>query len=595
MVGIGLLFLRLASVQRSTLSRLEFLIIALTLGMLIYSQILLFAGALGLFNQTLVMTLRIIGLLALAFALYAHKSRLIIPTVNNPAWLPEALVGLLCGFMIVSTYLSSSIHGDAQQYHLGFPWIMSLTGRLVWNETLLHSGTYLGYDLLYLSVADLAKLIDSPAMLDRLKLFNAITNTLFPVSVLLVCRAFGGSRTASAIAALMVFTLGAINDWGLLKNDIFAATIGLITLTILIRAYDQANERLLLIATALAAYAVSVKIPNAIPLAIPFTFVYLSRRFTLRVCIHSTTIGLVLLLPWAITAYIAQGNPFSPVAMPLPDEIKQAWIARNTNGIEASALNFVTMFIPIVLGLHPISGNQTLGVLGLAALVASLVILIKDASKRKTGLPEIITASALIWFVIFYASRYDNRFLSRYILISFATFFAFLSFKIESYLQIVSVRVRASIFLAFLTFLLIFIGENPSITERYKSLVRFQGSEQTAHEKKTIFSKYSEPYRTIERLRKPGEAVAINDHMTLFLKPPFFNLHAMHASSINLYQKDMDYVKRYLSERSVKFLLFRKGISGGTKAVDDYMANCAQEIQSFGKSLTLYAVKSNCQ
>lgn len=508
MVGIGACILRFALRKGGTLLRIEFQVVALALGMLVYSQVLFCAGALGLFNQSLVMALRIGGLCALVFVLYAYKPRLIIHPVDA-AWLPVAFVVVLCSLMIVSTYLNASIHPDARQYHLAFPWYTSLSGRLVHNDTLLHSGTYLGYDLLYQSVADLKGLIDCPAMMDQLKLFNAITNVLFPVSVLLLCRAFGGSRIASGIAALAVFTLGPIIYWGVLKNDIFAAAIGITTLAILVRAYDQANERLLLIATALAAYAVSVKITNAIPLAIPFGFVYLARRFTLRTCILSVTMGLMFLLPWAINAYVATGTPFFPVGAQFPDEVKQAWFIRNANGIEASALNLVTKFVPIVLGLYPISGNQTIGILSLAVLVASLIILIKDTARRKVGLPEAIAASALIWFVVFYALQYYNRFLSRYVLICFTALFAFLSFKVDVYLQGASIKVKSTSLLVVITFLVFLIGKNPSIVMCCKSIAEFQGSEQTRREKETMFGVYAEPYRVLERLRKPGEAVAM--------------------------------------------------------------------------------------
>jgi len=595
MVGIGALILRFALAKNGALSRLEFPIVALALGMAVYSLVLFFAGALGLFDHAWVLVLRIAGLLALAFALYGYKPRWVAHAGVDPAWLPLALAGLICSLMTVSAYLSTQIHGDARQYHLASPWLTSMSGRLLQNDTLLHNGTYLGYDILYLSVADLSGLMDSPVMMDQLKLFNAITSMVFPVSVLLLCRAFGGSRAASAIAALAVFTLGAIAYWGFLKNDIFAAAIGIVTLVVLVRAYDQASERLLLVASALAAYAVSVKISNAIPLAIPFGFVYLSRRFSLRTCALSAAMGLLILLPWAVYAYVASGNPFNPVAMRFPDEIKQAWAVRNANGIEPSALNLVTKFIPIVLGQHRISGNETIGILALAVLPASLIALVKDAARGKPGLREVIVACALAWFVFLYVTLYDNRFLSRYLLICFGALFAFMAFKGEIYLQGASKRTKAAVFIAVIALIAVFIWKNPGMASSYARLAGFQGSEQTRHDKETMLGQYSAPYRAIERLRKPGEAVAINDQMTLFLKPPFYNLHALHAVNLNLYRKDAAYVRRYLSERSVRLLLFRKGISGGTKAVDDYMADCAQEIQTFGKTLSLYAVKPSCQ
>lgn len=595
MVGIGSLFLYFTLGRNDGLSRPEMLTAALALGMLVCSHALLFTSVLGVFGQVVGMSLRLAGLSALALAFYLYRPRFTSLSLCSPSWVPIAFVAALCGLFIVSTFMNATIHGDAMQYHLASPWLIGLQGRLVWNETLLHSGTYLGYDLLYLTVGDLSGLVDSPSMIDRVKLFNALTDSLFPVSVFLLCRAFGGSKGASSVAALAVFTLGPITYWGLLKNDIAAATLGLVTLTVLVRAHEKTSESLLMVASALAAYAVGVKITTAIPLAIPFAYVYLSKRFTIKTCILSMVIGSVLLLPWMVYAYVAQGNPLAPIGGHLPQEIKQAWDARNSNGIDASPLNFVTMFVPILLGHFQISGNESLGILSIIAIALVLIGLVRDISKGNWNILNTVVASSLVWLMIFYTSRYDNRFLSRYVLISIAIFFAFISAKFTIYARETTTRVRLGIFVAAIAVVCVLIGQNPSIAQRYQDLAKFRDGEQTAREKEAGLSQYSAPYRAIEGLRKPGDAIAINDGAALFLKPPFFNLHALHLTGINLYKKDAGYVRRYLSDRSVTMLLFRKGISGGTKAVDDFMTACAQELQMYGSDRVLYAVRPSCK
>ena len=70
-------------------------------------------------------------------------------------------------------------------------------------------------------------------------------------------------------------------------------------------------------------------------------------------------------------------------------------------------------------------------------------------------------------------------------------------------------------------------------------LREFQGLEHLKKSKHDTLFEYSLPYIALENYREQGEAVAINDHMLLFLKPPFVNLHGMHARQLNLYKKDV--------------------------------------------------------
>ncbi|MCL1633555.1 hypothetical protein M2650_02700 [Luteimonas sp. SX5] len=594
MAGLGALALRFALGRADGLSRLERAVTAPALGMLAYSLILLFAGAAGMFAYAWVWVLHAAGLAGLAFVLVVSPQRPAMSSAIAVAWLPLALMALLCVALTVGSFLSPLMHPDARQYHLGLPWLMSVSGSLSGNDTLLHNGTYLGYDILYSSVADLKRLGDVPAMADGLKLFNAITSAFFPLSTLLLCRAFGGSWRAGALAALATFTLGPVVYWGFLKNDIVAAGVGLLSLALLANAYEQVKPRMFFVACALAAYAVSIKITNIFPLLLPFAFVCFSRRLPPKARIVGAVIGLVLILPWVIYAYAVSGNPIAPVATPFPEEIRLAAAVRNSNGIEASAYNLVNQFVPIVLGRYPIPGNQSLGILSLLVVPVLLAFLIGDAVKRRVELASVIACSALLWFFVFYASTYDNRFLSRYVLICFAILFSFACFRVEVRLRGYPYKSRIAAYFAGIALVCALVVQNPSLGAAYERLAVLQDAQRIGREKATEAEGYAAPYQVLNRIRKPGEAVGINDHMVLFLEPPLFNLHGMHAVGLNLYAKDADYVKRYLSERSVRYLLFRQGISGGTPAVEQYMAECAQRVQSFSGGRSLYVVKSDC-
>ena len=608
MIGLGTYILRLGLLGADQLGgNLECSGVSLTLGMAAYSQILFFAGAFGLFNKNLITVLWFSGLLALTITLYSHKPK-IFPSVHNKAvWLMGTLLSLLSVFMLIVTYLNTSmIHGDARQYHLAFPWLMNLSGQLVTNSTILHNGTYIGYDILYLSIGDLTSLIDSPDLFDRLRFFNATTNILLPISVLMLCKAFGGTTFASTIAALAVFSLGPIIYWDSLKNDIFSSAVGITALSVLVRAHAKEHSRLLFVAAALAGFAVSVKITNSIPLSAPFLFVFLSQRFSKKTCSLAAAAGCLVLIPWMSHAFIASGSPFGATLdvghflniTHIPDEVQQAWNARDKNGLEPSWFNALIQFVPIMLGLYPIAGNQTVGLLSLLSLLVSIIFLIPVLTKRKIGLPEIIAATMLLWIFIFYAFKYDGRFLSRYIMICFFVLFSFAAFKTEVYLQRFSSKWKSFIAASATIIVMFFVAQNPSMTRMFVRLREFQGIEHLKKLKQNTLFEYSLPYVALENYRKQGEAVAINDHMLLLLKPPFVNLHGMHARQLNLYKKDTEFVKEYLSDHSVKYMLFRKHVTGETKAVSDYMIECAVKIYSFGiarRSRDLYRIRENCE
>lgn len=609
MMGIGTYILRLASLDSDQFGgNLEFHSVSLILGMATYSQILFFAGAFGLFNKNLMPVLWVSGLLALTVTLYSHKQK-IFPSVRNKAvWLMGTLLSLLSVFMLIATYLNTSmIHGDARQYHLAFPWLMNLSGQLVANSTLLHSGTYIGYDILYLSIGDLTSLIDSPDLFDRLRFFNATTNILLPISALMLCKAFGGTTLTSTIAALAMFSLGQIVYWDALKNDIVAWAVGITTLSVLVRAHAKENSRLLFIAAALAGFAVSVKLTNSIPLAIPFLFVLLSQRFPTKTRVLAAAIGFLVLIPWMSHAHISTSSPFGSVSnvgafvniTHTPDEIQQAWddrklLRNNLQGLEPSLFTALIQFVPIMLG----SNNQTLGALSLLIFVVSIIFLIPALIKRKIGLSEIIAATMLVWVFTFYALRYDGGFLLRYIMICFCALFSFVAFKTEVYLQDFSNKWKYFVAASVTIMVLVFVAQNPVMTKMFVRVREFQGLEHLKKLKQNTLFEYSLPYIALENYRKKGEAVAINDHMLLFLKPPFINLHGMHARQLNLYTKDAEFVKKYLSDHAVKYMIFRKNITGGTKAVSDYMTECAVKIHSFGiarRSRDLYRIRESCE
>ena len=183
-------------------------------------------------------------------------------------------------------------------------------------------------------------------------------------------------------------------------------------------------------------------------------------------------------------------------------------------------------------------------------------------------------------------------------MICFFVLFSFVAFKTEVYLQDFSNKWKYFIAASATIIVVFFVAQNPSTTRMFVRLREFQGLEHLKKSKQDTLFEYSLPYIALENYREQGEAVAINDHMLLFLKPPFVNLHGMHARQLNLYNKDAEFVKKYLSDHAVKYMIFRKYLTGGTKAVSDYMAECAVKIHSFGIAKNpreLYRIRESCE
>jgi len=594
--GAGILYLISSHQTIRILYGMEFLAVSAALGMLLFSQLLIYTSIQGLFSSGLILFLKILGLAGWALYLLnftKHFSLKIHKYVDNSIYL--LILMIFIGIMVLGSYASPVLlHGDARQYHLALPWLISITGKIYWNDTLLHGGTYLGYDILYLAVTDLSYIIKSPLeALEKLRLFNILSEVLLPISIFLLCKSFGASSSISTVASLALFSMGAIGYWGLLKNDIISAALSIIALVLLVRTNQSKCRLMLWLSTAIAAYAVTVKISNAVILILPFIYIYLCTGISGKDRLFGIFLGIIILIPWFFNAYLATGNPVAPIGGYQPDEIKQAWIFRNSNGIAPSFSNLISQFIPILLGYYPIRGNQSVGLIALATLPFSLLILICSFVKRKWSLVDVIAMSALLWFLLFYVIRYDNRFLSRYVLTCFSVLFAFVFARIE----IVCYKLKnwpkimnAKLFLFLVLFVVIY---NRAVTDKYVQVVKIKnwGAIQMAKSDRveSIFA----PYAYLADIRKPGDVVAINDHMLLFLPPPFTNLHAMHAVNLNLYRKDLNFLKHYLQQHNVKYFLFRKDISGNSKVVSEYIDRCTNELKDFG-STKLYIAKNYC-
>lgn len=584
-IGVGIFSLRFYLIKES-LSKFDYTASALILGMAIFSFLTFFESSIGLFSFDSLLILKCVGLLYFTAVVYKYKS-IILSSLKDNAIVVIAMIVLFV-FMSVTTYANINIHGDARQYNLAFPWLMSETKSLVRNDTFWHNGTYVAYDILFMSVDNLTRLMGNVYLYDKLKQFDSLSAFFLPLSMWSISRAVGCNRTLSFISALIPFTLGSASNWGELKNDVYSAGLGIFSLSILISSYKKKDLRILYLASILSGWAVSVKLTNAVVLVIPFIYVYLSKGFTITEKVRSVCIGLLVVSPWMVYSYSATGSPFSPIGVPLPEAIRQWWHARDANGLDHSTVTAVKYFIPIIFDNFKISGNESIGYVCFASLCFSIIGLCVRLIRGKFSIIDAVVLSAILWFIAFYLMRFDNRFLSRYIVVSLCVFAVYALYLIGNTSRPYVVQ----------WLMLIIVGlsvvTNPFNIKRLNSLT-LTGEGDLQVKKLAKIKNDEEPYKYLETKRRLGEAVAINDHVTLFVNEPVFNLNPLHAVHLNLYSKNFKQIHQYAESNNIKYFLYRKNNSWGFDSINEFIKRCGEVDREFPtQNVILYKIDSSC-
>jgi hypothetical protein len=179
---------------------------------------------------------------------------------------------LLCGLLAVT-----SIHPDARQYHAAIPRSYRLAGGLVANDTLLHDGTYLGFDLLYLVTADLGRLTEDPLrVLRQLAAFSFFAEALLLAGTYCLSRSLGASRRWAAVAMTAMLTVSSIARWGQVKNDLVVAGAAAVAAALIVDALNDIRVDRLAVAGIAVGFALSIKI--SIGAALAPLIVYLAVR-----------------------------------------------------------------------------------------------------------------------------------------------------------------------------------------------------------------------------------------------------------------------------------------------------------------------------
>lgn len=556
-------------------------------GMFLISLIILIESSIGYYNYMSMVIIRCIGFCLFLYAVYMERGNIKGVTYRNKSAL--CVMFIIFIFMSLSTFTNLRIDFDAKQYTLAFPWITSVTHEIVRNDTFWHNGVYLAYDMLFLSVGNLVHLMGNIPLIDKLKQFDSAAAFILPLSMWVLARSLGANKTISFAVFLSPFTLGSIPSWGDLKNDVYSAGIGIFTLVMLITAVKNKDSKILLLSSLIAGWSVSVKLTNVVILTIPFIYVYLTRSFSLKDKAMSIIVGLIPLLPWMIYAYTATGNPITPVMINLPPEVAHWWEIRNSNGLPSGANTALSYFLPILFGDYKISGNSSIGMVCFVSMLITLVLVIKKFITKKINIEDVIAITALIWLLGFYLARYDNRFLSRYIIVALCIFMAYAATEIGK------LRSGRFICIPLLSVMILAILFNPSSIVRGKEFAGIANLNNVAEAKKEQARIESEPYVYLNSLRKSGEAVAVNDHVTLFIPPEVHNLNSLHAVNLNLYTKTYNDIFEYSQEHNIRYLVRRDIHSWGYENIDSFVEKCTTLRKEFpAQAIKVFEINKHC-
>ncbi|MGD1948942.1 MAG: hypothetical protein ACFB14_04765 [Leptolyngbyaceae cyanobacterium] len=574
--------------------------LAIVLGFLLLSQMHYYAFAFSIYRYSFFLWIKGLTVAWVIVVLWRSRINHIVLKLGRESKLFRITLLLylvLATTLVIANASSLRIHGDAKQYHLAFPWIMSLTQELFRDNSFIGTGVYQGFDFLYLYVTNLSLLENNYRILLHVKVFSTLVSFLLPISIYYLCRFMGAGKDSSIVASLSLFTVSSIVSWGELKNDIVSAGLFLFFLAVLINAWKSGLRREFYVACALAGFALSAKITNLAFSFFVFPLIVFWKKASFQTKLNGLILVAIILAPWVWLAYSTQANPIHSALMNLPPELEAGWDKRNANGLTLSLSNFIIYLPQLILDRYEISGNNSLGFPFVISLCFSCFAFGLVIVKRKGSIIDGIFLAGLLWFLFFSVSRFDGRFLSRYILNFVGITFTYAFVSMDALLS-KSVKNQARQWL--LTFFLIVFSVLGYFTDWAKVRINYlrsfslvEGVDYKSYRQRQFDQATNLELRTvIEQLRGNG-AVAVNDAFVLLIDPPFVNVHGLHAAQLNLYTKDSDFVREFLAKRNVSVLVFRNGISGITPALTEFIEECTDFVQSV-EAREVYTIKAQC-
>ena len=288
--------------------------------------------------------------------------------------------------------------------------------------------------------------------------------------------------------------------------------------------------------------------------------------------------ALLFLIPWMFYNFQIDSTVL-PINLHTPQEIEKALELRNHNGIYiTSVFDYFSYFYKLFLNIHAIPGNESIGLFYFVALISSFLTLIFPLKSKKKFNISIITLAFVIWTIVFFLWKIDGRFLTRYIFINttfFVIIFSMYAFELET-----RFFKKPIVFVLIIIFITILSKSN---------FERFLNSNFNAFEfRAEKILKYNFMSSLINSTKKPGENLATQDSLILFLDPPIINLSAIQAEQYNLHGKTKKELLEILNNNNVKYIhKLNRITSGNSDVLDNFINEHGNKYYVFSKS-TLY-------
>lgn len=490
-------------------------------------------------------------------------------------------------FLIFSLFLFFSyntpdfISGDAKQYHLAFPYLISLAGGLDFiHHSFENSNRYLGYDILYLFSSNLKNLNHHPIhSVSAFLVFNMISNILLPIVMYIFTLDLTKNKKLALLSSMSLFTTSIAIHWLGGKNDIFAGASGLTAIYFFYKYLKHKSS--FLVFSIVASFSITVKLTNLIPLLILLFTSFLLKKIKIKDVLIFICVLFFFLLPWSFYNFIID-NTFFPIDFNTPLEIKNAISLRSANGYVVNTfLDYIVFFPKLFLQIPKIPGSESIGYIYFIFMIFSSSFFIFKFKYLIKSPYNFIFFNIFLWTIIFYVWKIEGRFLTRYIFLNSA-FYSISFFTCISYFKFYKKNESFSKIVIFITLLIASIPNFEKFTNSNFQAQKYRNDK--------ILNYYSN-INFVNNLLSRNEIIATRDSLILFFKPPIVNLSAIQSEKYNLHSKDLDYVKNIIEKNNIKYLhVLNSKTSGHSEALNNYLNIYTTKYRIF-KKFTLYRVK----
>lgn len=472
---------------------------------------------------------------------------------------------------ITQNFFSINIHPDSEQYHLGIPYLMAKYNETVTGIGIMHSGNYLGFDILYLLFNNLARLDENIEFIRIIKIFESIYSSLVIFVFLKLTKTFSKKKYIIFLSILIFVSISDLHYIGYLKNDVFVTSIFLLCLYHLLAYEKNKKKEHYILFLLFGIYSISVKITVFLPFIL---ILIISNVFLLKKKIFKFNIFLIFLLPWIFYSFSTHGTPAGNFFFndyfkgKISSDIKHIQKKRS----QIKNLKIEGKLINIKESLIGEKGKGFNYISFFCILTSAFFILSKSGlfiyKNIRFEFRTLIGFVILLYLFLFIFKYSSYRINSRY-LIFIPTFF--IPYVLN---EIDKIKIKNILILIILIIISFSNYRYNFIYAKFKNIYyAYQDEKFYFLQNDSKINKWKEDIYIFKQFKN----IAIVDHVLLFRKKPLVNLHQVHARYLDLPNQDINFLKKLLKENFINHILYRKS-SGTSQVLEIFIQNCGEQV-----------------